>query len=318
MAYLYLIGGILLLLFGGDWLVRGAVDLALRLKISILVVGMTVVSFATSAPELLVSLDAALNGYSDLSFGNVIGSNIANIALILGLTSIVFPMVVRSRTYRVDYWIMNAVTLVLFLFIFKDRLLTFWEALILVVILVGYNIYQIWASRRATKKEKEEMVDEVNDDTTGGDSKWAMIFFLTIGVVGLKFGSEFLIKGALDLARQWGVSERIIAVSIVSVGTSLPELAASMVASFKGEQELSLGNLVGSNIFNVLAVLGITGLVIDLPVKSEELITFDFPWLFGISLLLYPFIRFITKGKIGRWEGLTMLIAYCCYIYFVF
>lgn len=318
MAYLYLIGGILLLLFGGDWLVRGAVDLALRLKVSILVIGMTVVSFATSAPELLVSIDAAMDGYSDLSFGNVIGSNIANIALILGLTSIVFPMVVRARTYRVDYWIMNAVTLVLFLFVFRDNLLTFWEALVLVIILIGYNGYQIWASRRAGKKEKEAAEEEIAEQSSKQGNKWSMIFFLAIGVIGLKFGSEFLIKGAMEIAREWGVSERIIAVSIVSVGTSLPELAASMVASFKGEQELSLGNLVGSNIFNILAVLGITGLIVDLPVKSTELITFDFPSLFGISLLLFPFIRIFTKGKIDRVEGFIMLFAYCVYIYFVF
>lgn len=316
MSYLYLFGGILLLLFGGDWLVRGAVDLALRLKISILVVGMTVVSFATSAPELLVSLDAAIDGYSDLSFGNVIGSNIANIALILGLTAMVFPMTVKERTYRVDYWIMILVTLVLFLFLFWDNVLTTWESAVLVVILVVYNVYQIWASRRVTKEEIEE---EITEEVAGKlKSPWWMVFYLLIGVAALKFGSEFLITGAMDLARQWGVSERIIAVSIVSVGTSLPELAASMVASFKGEQELSLGNLVGSNIFNILAVLGITGLVIDLPVKSEALITFDFPYLFGISLLLYPFIRFITKGKIGRWEGFVMLAAYGVYLYLVF
>lgn len=316
MSYLYLFGGILLLLFGGDWLVRGAVDLALRLKISILVVGMTVVSFATSAPELLVSLDAAIHGYSDLSFGNVIGSNIANIALILGLTAMVFPMTVKERTYRVDYWIMMLVTLVLFLFLFWDNVLTTWESAVLVVILVVYNVYQIWASRRVTKEELEE---EITEEVAGKlKSPWWMVFYLLIGVAALKFGSEFLITGAMDLARQWGVSERIIAVSIVSVGTSLPELAASMVASFKGEQELSLGNLVGSNIFNILAVLGITGLVIDLPVKSEALITFDFPYLFGISILLYPFIRFITKGKIGRWEGFVMLAAYGVYLYLVF
>ena len=317
MSYLYLLGGILLLLFGGDWLVRGAVDLALRLKISILVVGMTVVSFATSAPELLVSLDAAMEGYSDLSFGNVIGSNIANIALILGLTSIVFPFFFKQRTYRIDFWIMMFVTLVLFLFLFFDNKLTTWEAAVLVIMLVAYNVYQIWASRRTNNQDEPD--EEVAEEVAGKlKSPGWMVFYLIIGVAALKFGSEFLITGAMDLARQWGVSERIIAVSIVSVGTSLPELAASMVASFKGEQELSLGNLVGSNIFNILAVLGITGLVIDLPVKSDELITFDFPYLFGISLLLYPFIRFISKGKIERWEGLVMLLAYCLYIYLVF
>ncbi len=317
MSYLYLFGGILLLLFGGDWLVRGAVDLALRLKISILVVGMTVVSFATSAPELLVSLDAAIDGYSDLSFGNVIGSNIANIALILGLTSMVFPMTVKERTYRIDYWIMMFVTLILFLFLFFDNVLTTWEAAVLVLILIVYNVYQIWASRLTN--EHEELDEELAEEVAGKlkSPSW-MVFYLVLGVVALKFGSEFLITGAMDLARQWGVSERIIAVSIVSVGTSLPELAASMVASFKGEQELSLGNLVGSNIFNILAVLGVTGLVIDLPVKSDELISFDFPYLFGISLLLYPFIRLVSKGKIERWEGFVMFSGYCLYLYLVF
>lgn len=317
MAYLSLIAGILLLLFGGDWLVRGAVDLALRFKVSVLVIGMTVVSFATSAPELLVSVDAAMEGYSDLSFGNVIGSNIANIALILGLTSIVFPMVVRSRTYRIDYWVMVFVTALLFVFVYWDNLLSFWESVVLVVLLVVYNAYQIWASRRANKMD-EELAEEELGENPGGDNTWKMILYLVLGIGGLKIGAELLIDGAIVLARDWGVSERIIAVTVVSVGTSLPELAASMVASFKGEQELSLGNLVGSNIFNVLAVLGITGLIIDLPVKSEELITFDFPYLFGISLLLYPFIRFITKGKITRIEGMVMLLAYISYIYFIF
>lgn len=305
------------MLFGGEWLVRGAVDLALRLNISVLVVGMTVVSFATSAPELLVSLDAALDGYSDISFGNVIGSNIANIALILGLTAIVFPISVREKTYKSDFWIMMLVTVVLFLFIFWDQLLTFYEALVLVIFLVAYNFFQIWASRRSTKKAKKEAV-ETEVPAKPSQTKFKMIFYLVLGILGLKFGSDFLIEGAVVLAETWGVSERVIGITVVSIGTSLPELAASMMASFKGEQELSLGNLIGSNIFNILAVLGITGLVIDLPVKSDQLFTFDMPYLIGLSLLLYPFMRFWGHGEIRRWEGATMLTAYIVYIYLVF
>lgn len=318
MAYLFLLGGILLLLFGGDWLVRGAVDLALRLRISILVVGMTVVSFATSAPELLVSLDAALDGYSDISFGNVIGSNIANIALILGLTSMVFPISVRPQTYRIDYWIMMLASGLLFVFIYWDQVLEFWEAVVLVIFLIGYNVLQIWASRRSSSKAKNNGNGNGNGEASKPkrSSGW-MIFYLVLGVVALKFGSEFLVKGAVELAQSWGVSERIIGVTVVSIGTSLPELAASMVASFKGEQELSLGNLIGSNIFNILAVLGITALVIDIPVKSPMLLSFDIPFMVGVSLLLYPFMRFFSQGRISRVEGAIMFGAYLLYLYMI-
>ncbi len=315
MAYFYLILGLVLLLFGGEWLVRGAVDLALRLKVSTLVIGMTVVSFATSAPELLVSVGAAVNGYTDISFGNVIGSNLANIALILGLTALVFPMTVKEKTYRVDFWIMMGATLILFLFVFFDQVLNFWEAGVLVILLVLYNIFQIRSSRKTFGDREPEL--ELDEDLPKSKSPWRMIFFLAIGVAALKFGSEFLIDGAVVLAESWGVSERVIGITVVSIGTSLPELAASMVASFKGEQELSLGNLIGSNIFNILAVLGLTGLVIELPLKSEALLTFDFPFLIATSMVLFLFIRIFGKGKISRWEGGIMLAIYLLYIYLV-
>ncbi len=174
MAYFYLVLGLVLLLVGGEWLVRGAVDLALRLKVSTLVIGMTVVSFATSAPELLVSVGAAMDGYTDISFGNVIGSNLANIALILGLTALVFPMTVKEKTYRVDFWIMMAVTLVLFLFVFFDQVLNFWEALVLVIILVFYNIFQIRSSRKTFGNKEPEL--ELDDESPKPGKAWRMIF----------------------------------------------------------------------------------------------------------------------------------------------
>lgn len=316
MAYALLIGGILLLLLGGDWLVKGAVDLALRLKVDMLVVGMTVVSFATSAPELLVSLDAAINGFTDISFGNVVGSNIANLALILGLTAMIFPMKVNQQSYRVDFWIMMFATGVLFLFIYWDRRLNFWESGILVVLLVIYNIFQIWASRRSRFKRLKKNPDE--EPAKPKSSVYWMVGYLIAGIVALRFGATFLIDGSVQLAESWGVSERVIGISVVSVGTSLPELAASMIASFKGEQELSLGNLIGSNIFNILAVLGFTGLFAELPVKNPEILNFDIPYLIGLSLLLYPFMRFIRKGTIDRWQGLVMFLVYLTYLYLIF
>lgn len=310
MDYVYLVIGIVLLLLGGDFLVRGAVSLALKFKVSVLVIGMTVVSFATSAPELLVSLDAALSGHLDISYGNIVGSNISNIALILGLTAIIFPIAVKEVTYKVDWWVLLFVSLLLFGFIYFDKMLVFWEALFLVFLLVVYNLFQIRASRRSKALEEVDVAGQINLTFT--------ILFLIGGVLGLKFGSDFLIRGSVSLAQDWGISERVIGITVVAAGTSLPELSASMVASFKGEQELSLGNLIGSNIFNILAVLGITGLIVDLPVQSEQLLSFDFPWMIGIILLLYPFMRFIGKGQISRWQGFVMLAAYFVYIFLVF
>lgn len=312
MSYVYLFSGILLLLFGGDFLVRASIDLALRFKVSMLVIGMTVVSFATSAPELLVSLDAAINGYTDISFGNIIGSNIANIALILGLTAIVFPLQVKAKTYKIDWWIMMFTILLLLGLIYFDQLLTFWEAFAMVILLIAYNYYQI----RKSRVQKEEAVDPSLETVKPG-KMFFTILFLVGGVLGLKFGSDFLIEGAVDLAGQWGMSERVIGLTIVSIGTSLPELAASLIAAFKGNPDLSVGNLIGSNVFNVLAVLGITGMVIDLPVETASLIHFDFTWLIGISLLLYPMMRWITRNKIGRSEGFVLFTAYVVYFLLV-
>lgn len=311
MSYLYLLAGIVLLLFGGDFLVKASIDLALRLKVSMLVIGLTVVSFATSAPELLVSLDAALKGHSDISFGNIIGSNIANIALILGLTAIVFPLTVQEKTYKRDWWIMIATTFLLLAIVYFDQRLTFWEAFLLVVLLIAYNFYQIMASRKSEKTIEEE--EEVKPKR----KLIVSLLILLAGVAGLKFGSDYLILGAVDLSRQWGMSERVIGLTVVSIGTSLPELAASLVAAFKGKPDLSVGNLIGSNIFNILAVLGITGMIVDLPVKSESLLNFDFPWLIGISLLLYPMMKWISKRKIGRGEGICLFFIYLTYVIWV-
>ena len=308
--YLLILSGILLLLFGGDWLVKASIDIALRAKISLLVVGLTVVSFATSAPELLVSLNAALNGHMDISFGNVVGSNIANIALILGLTAMVFPMRVSERTMRVDWGIMMVVTILLLAFLIGGSLV-FWQALILVIILIAYNVFQIRSSRKQLKEVARE-------DDQNLLKLWQMIGYLAIGIAALKFGSEFLVKGAVNLATTWGISERVIAVTIVSIGTSLPELAASLMASFKGKQDLSIGNLIGSNIFNILAVLGITGLVVELPLESSALLSYDFPWLILISLIIFPLMRYFTRGTITRWQGFLMFSLYIAYILGVF
>jgi len=202
------------------------------------------------------------------------------------------------------------VTLLLFLFLYFDHILGRTEAVIMIVGLLAYNIMQIRTSRKS----------DANSDVDVSTLRkpWLTILFLLLGVAGLKFGAEFLIDGSVVLAREWGVSERVIGITVVSVGTSLPELAASLVAAFRGEPDLSVGNLIGSNVFNVLAVLGISGLIVDIPLNNEALLTLDFPWLFGISLLLYPMMRFITRSMITRWEGLIMFLAYLAYLGGVF
>lgn len=312
--YIQVAGGVVLLLLGGEWLVKASVDIALRLKISILVVGMTVVSFATSAPELLVSAGAAMSGHPDISLGNVLGSNLANISLVLGVTALIFPITVQKQTYNFDWWILFGITLLLYLFL-QDGSLDFWEALLLLIFIVVYNFLQIYLSRRKGKKASAEEVENAQSQRM---ALWKTIGFLVIGVAALKFGSDILVEGSVTLASSFGISERVIGLTIVSIGTSLPELAASMVASFKGKQELSLGNLIGSNIFNIGAVLGLTGIITPIPVQDMDLLQFDMPWVVGITLLLYPFIRFVTKGRIERWEAAVMLGAYAVYVFMLF
>mgnify|MGYP006434050395 CR=1 FL=1 len=305
MDYLFLGIGIVLLLLGGDWLVKGAVAVALRAKISLLVVGMTVVSLATSAPELLVSLTAALDGHVDISFGNILGSNMANISLVLGITALIYPTTVEKQTITRDYWIMFAVSALLLLFLW-DGLLASWEGALFIILLGFFFFYQIKSSSNSDIPEEVSSASRLR-------LPW-LIFYLIGGIGGLHFGSDLLIEGAVGIAERWGISQRIIGLTIVSIGTSLPELAACIMASVRGQQGISLGNLVGSNIFNILSVLGFTALVLPLPVQNRGTFRLDFPWLFFIMVVLYIFIAFLGKGRIQRWQGGVLLALYIAYL----
>jgi len=312
MDYLLVLGGLILLMLSGDWLVRGAAGIALHLKIDALVIGMTVVSFGTSLPELLVSLSAAYSGHLDISFGNVIGSNIANISLILGLTVLIMPLMVARQSYRIDFWVLTLVTLLLYALLY-DRELIFWEGLLMVGVLILYLLFQIHLSRKG--KVRVDLPDELPKKL---EPWWKLALFLVFGIVGLKYGSDFLVEGGVNLAQKWGVSERIIGLTIISIGTSLPELAASLAAAIKGEQDISIGNLIGSNIFNILAVLGISSLFVDLHVSSDQLLSFDFPVLLSLMAMLYLFMGWLTRGKLTRLEGVVLFGGYVAYIYFIF
>lgn len=314
MDYFYLVLGLVFLAFGGESLVKGSVSLALRLKISTLVVGMTVVSFATSAPELLVSLDAVLGGHPDISLGNVIGSNIANIGLVLGFTAIIYPLNINNDTYRTNYPMLLGVSLAFVLLIYHFHAIQFSMGVFFVISLLVFCLLIIRNSRR---KQVYAAQDDALLKEVVTYPMWQSLIYLLLGAVALYFGADFLINGAIAIATEWGVTERVISITLVAIGTSIPELAASVVAAVRKQESLAIGNLLGSNIFNVLAVLGVTSLVQDIPVEDIKIITKDIWIMLGFVLLLYPLMRVFSKNTIKRLEGSVMLLAYILYIYFL-
>ncbi len=314
MSVFYIIAGFLLLVVGGDFLVKSSVGLSFKLKLSKLIIGMTVVSFATSAPELLVSLQAALNGSADIALGNVIGSNIANIALVLGLTAMISPIVVDKNFFKLNWPGMLFFSFLLYVFLRNDLVLSRVEGIILLIALIVFIIYMIWDARKS--KVVTDLDDEIdgNLETVG----YGKIFlWLAIGAVALYFGSDFLVKGATDVALKLGISESVIALSLVAIGTSVPELAASIIAALKGEKALSIGNLIGSNIFNIGSVLGLTAIITPLKV-NPEMLNKDIFWMLGVAVVLLPLILLPNKYKISRYKGLILFVSYLIFMYLLF
>lgn len=310
MDIIKLIVGLLILIFGGDFLVKGAVALAVRMKVSMIVIGLTVVSFATSAPEMIVSVYAALSGHPDMAIGNVIGSNIANISLVLGLTAIIFPLSFKQRLYKFDVPVMLIVTALFIAFLYTDSSLVRWEGMIFIAFLIVFTVYLIARSRKE---------DKINESTTENQlSLVKLLSFLTLGSVCLYIGSRLLVDSASSLASDLGVTDRVISVSIVAFGTSVPELAASIIAAYKKEKEMSLGNLIGSNIFNILAVLGVTSIIHPIHVVESGLLSNDIWWMAAVSLILFPLMFLFHKGHIGRIEGFILLSIYVCCMYLLF
>jgi|TARA_B110000238_G_scaffold40223_1_gene42787 cation:H+ antiporter len=307
MNFLFIIGGLVLLIFGGNWLLKAAVALSLKLNIPKIVIGMTVVSFATSAPELIVSLKAALNGAPDLALGNVIGSNIANLGFVLGITLLFGTMQIQKSFYKTDWPLMMLASLLLYFFLAGDQVIVRYEGIILFTMLVLFLVYLLCFQKTA-------LVDELPEDEDSL-SVFYILFYLVIGGVGLWAGSELLVKGAKAMAEDFGVSQRIIAVTVVSVGTSIPELSASIIAVLKKEKAISLGNLIGSNIFNILAVLGITSMVTPIALSDLGLLTNDIFWMLGISFLILPFVFLPKRFQLNWKHGVVLLGLYGTFIY---
>lgn len=302
MYIFWLVLGLAVLIIGGDFLVKGAVGIAEKFKLSPLVIGMTVVSFGTSAPELIVSIQAALEGVPEIAIGNVVGSNIANIALVLAITVLIFPIVVERNSKMID-WPMMMFSSILFYIFALDNVIEFWEGVVLVTILIAFVIFLIRNSRKN---------NVLADDDFEAPSNPIMTYvYLFSGLIGLKFGADWLLEGAVGIAEGVGMSKKVIGVTIVAFGTSVPELVASAVAAYRKQTDISIGNLIGSNIFNILIVIGVTAIVKDTPV-DESIISFDMIWMLAIALGVLPLM--LIGKKMGRIHGLILLSAYLIFI----
>ena len=307
MIIVTLLLGFGLLLAGGELLVRGSVGLALKLQVSRVVIGLTLVAFATSAPELLVSVVAAMDSRSDIALGNVIGSNIANIGLILGLTAIVFKMQAVQLTYRKDWLFLLLANLLLGIFLWLGGI-AFWQGLVFVLLLIGYNVVKI----RSARKNRDLHIGEDLEVESMPILKGLLL--LLAGAAALRFGALQFVEGIASAAAALGMSERFISVTLVAFGTSVPELAASMMAARKGETDIAIGNIIGSNIFNILSVLGFTALIQPITSYDPALFTSDFWVSVGLSLLIIPLMGWFTKDRLDRLEGALLLVIYLIFV----
>ena len=303
-AIFAIIASLVILYFSANWLVQGGASFAKRLGVSPLIIGLTVVSFGTSAPELVVSVQSSMQGQGALSLGNVLGSNLFNIGIILGVSAMIYPLLVKKQLFKLDVPVM-IISTVLFLITFRNGNLNFWESAIYMtafIVYIGYLIYKALKTKGAVAEEEDS-----NFKLT---KHWAIDWLLIIvGLVGLVYGSDLLVENSIFMARIWGMSEAMIGLTIVAVGTSMPELATSIVAAVKKQADIAIGNVVGSNIFNILLIIGTAGLIH--PIETKEINLFDGVYLLGITLVLFFFMR--IRRNINRIEGFILFCLYLVY-----
>ncbi len=317
MTILMLVAGLVLLVAGGELLVRGASKLAVSLGISPLVVGLTVVAFGTSSPEFAVSIQAALSEQVDIALGNVVGSNIFNVLFILGLSALIVPLIVSAQIVRQEVPIMIGASLLLGAFALDGSIVR-WEAALLFALLVAYTAFLIIQSRRESQAIQAEYAGEAH---LGAQRAWddrlpVQLLLIVAGLVLLVFGSRWLVSAAVAIAQSFGVSELVIGLTIVAAGTSLPEVAASVTAAIRGQRDIAVGNVIGSNTFNILGVLGLSGLVAPLPLAvPQSLLEFDMLVMLAVAFACLPV--FFTGATIARWEGAVFLGYYVAYVTFL-
>jgi cation:H+ antiporter len=308
-VYLWLLAGLLLLFISGKYLVESSVALSSLLRIPRMIIGMTVVAAGTSAPELLVSLQAAFAGYPEMAIGNVVGSNISNILLVLAITVLIYPIPVPPESVRRDWPLMMFSSLLLFAFTLNGWI-SRQEGAVFLGILGFYILYSV---RRSKKENREKPSPQGHREMKW----WIAVLLFAASCAGLAWGASLLVGNAAIIAGDLGISKRVISITMVAVGTSIPELATSVIAALKKETDISVGNIIGSNMMNILLVLGFTGII--QPVKVDpEIARFDIPWMLGTSLLLLLVMLPALRSRISRGEGILMILVYLLYIYLIF
>ena len=308
MTLFWMFLGFLLLVLGGEFIVRASIAISLKFNISKVVIGMTVVAFATSLPELLVSLKAAVNGSSSIAINNVIGSNIANIGMVLGLTAIIGNIPVVKSFYRLDWPVMIFFSLTLYLFLYNDNLLSSFEGLILFTSLIIFLFFVI--RYYANDLSVADAIDENLNETSG----IKILIWTIFASFSLYYGAEWLVASAIDLAKSIGVSEAVISVSVIAIGTSIPELATSVIAIAKNEKGISIGNLIGSNIFNIGSVLGLTTIIKPILITDSNILDRDIIWMLVFASLILILSLLPKKNNISKIKGLLLVVFYSVFI----
>jgi cation:H+ antiporter len=303
-----LAAGLVALYFGAEWLVRGGASFAVRLGLTPLMVGLTIVAFGTSSPELIVSSTAAAQGSGAIAIGNVVGSNIFNICLILGLTALVCPMRVQFQLVKYDTPIMVGVA-VLFLLFFFDLRITLWEAFAFLAGMIAYTVFNVRMARRQASQPMRQEFDQAVPKPMG--ALWKDLLLISTGLAVLVLGSRLFVSGSVQLAKLLGVSDAVIGLTIIATGTSLPELASSLMAAFRRQPDIAIGNVVGSNIYNILAILGVSGLIRH-PLEGQGVGLIATLFMIGVSCLLL--IIAWTGFKLKRWEGAMLLALFGGYL----
>ncbi len=307
MDYLGILFGVILLSHGGDLLTKSSVDISFKLSIPKIIIGMTVVSFATSAPELIVSLNATLDGLPNFAIGNVLGSNIANIGLVLGIITIIYPISLKQRFYNTDFPLLIMSTVLFYYVIYTESQISRVEGIILVIAIILILFYLFFYQ----KNDQSEFSEELDKDKI---SIFKSFLYILFSGSLLWLGSETLIKSSVSVANKLEISERIISITMVAIGTSVPELAASIVASLKKQNDLSIGNLIGSNIFNLLVVIGITSSIIPLNGIDKSIINNDMLWVVLFSVIIFPLAYLGKRNILTRKKGIILLALYLIFI----
>ncbi|CAI8402656.1 MAG: Inner membrane protein YrbG [Flavobacteriales bacterium] len=307
MDFFGILFGIILLSQGGDILTKSSVDISLKFSIPKIIIGMTIVSFATSAPELIVSLNATIDGLPGFAIGNVLGSNIANIGLVLGIITIIYPISLKQRFYYSDFPLLIISTMLFYFIIYTGNQISRFEGIILIISIILILLYLFMYQKKSISEFTENL------DSSEISIVKSLFYILFSGTL-LWLGSETLIKSAVSVANKFEISERVISISMVAIGTSIPELAASIVASLKKQNDLSIGNLIGSNIFNLLVVIGITSSILPINGVEDSVIYNDMLWVVFFSVIILPLAFVGRKNVLTRKKGIILLVLYLTFI----